>query len=125
VETQRAIFCYWPSEIVAKYKSLNYVPPGVSKLCFYPSLLPFRARRLPVVTAQKLFSFGYVITRFFFVLYYYLFGLAASPCSVVVRLDNEVTLRSVLSRNVTRVWPLSRSGVGRRLRVATLGIFFF
>jgi hypothetical protein len=54
------------------------------------------------------------------VLYCYWFGVAALPFSVVVRLNNGVTLLFWLSRNVVRVWSFSRSGEGRRLRVATL-----
>jgi hypothetical protein len=59
------------------------------------------------------------------VLYYYRSGLVAAPFSAVVQLDNGVTLRFGLSRNFKRVWSFSTSGINRRVRVATLRIFFF
>jgi hypothetical protein len=57
-------------------------------------------------------------------LHYYWFGLVAAPVSVVVWVDNAVTLRSEIRRSVTRVWSFSWFGVNRRLRVGILGIYF-
>jgi hypothetical protein len=50
-------------------------------------------------------------------LHEYWFGLAAAPFSAAVWPDNGVTLRFGLSRNVTRVWPFSGSGVNIRFLV--------
>jgi hypothetical protein len=57
--------------------------------------------------------------------HYYWFGFVAAPFTVALRLDNGVTLRFELSRNVTRVRSFFRSGVNRRLRMATLYILLF
>jgi hypothetical protein len=68
---------------------------------------------------------GDVVTRVFFYYIFILFRLAGAPLSVVVRPDNGVIFRFWLSRNVTWVLSISRSGLSRRFRVTTLCIFFF
>jgi hypothetical protein len=73
---------------------------------------------------SSFFYLGMLLTSFL-VLYYYLFGLAADPFSVVVRLDTGVTLQFGLSHNVTSVWPFSWSWADRQLCMATLCIFFY
>jgi hypothetical protein len=104
---------------------LNSVSTGISKLCLDSSLQPLRARGLLVATVSTFFfSFGDVVTSF---VWYYLllFGLAAAPFSVIVWLDNGVTLRFGLSHNVMWVLSFSRSGVNIWPHVSTLCIFFF
>jgi hypothetical protein len=105
--------------------SLNSISAGISELSLKPSFRPLRARGSSL---QRYVSYSYLGTlsrEFCWVLYYNLFALAAAPITVVVWPDNEGTLLSGLSRNVTWVWSFSRSGANRRLRLDNLCIVLF
>jgi hypothetical protein len=80
---------------------LNSVSTALPKSRLDSSLWPLRPRGLLVKTVCKFLSFGNVITKVFFVLYYYFFGPAAAPFSVTAWSYNGATLRSGLTRNIT------------------------